>query len=382
MPAYPSERQRRITAAKRLPLFFGVAPPPKPPRSAPVASVVVEDTLLGYEPYFSRYGISELHARGVLGAGVSIVVIDCGLSSASRALFDNVNLISLRKTQQESLGAHGIAVAALVAAKSLAATKRTGIAPESTLTLIDVDDDSGVIKLSAVLGALAHALALKPDIVNISLGTDTSDDDLQKAVAALTDSGCLVFAAAGNSGQRVYEFPGACPGVINVGSMDAEESPSTFNSRNDTVCVFAPGERINKRKVVDAFAVSSIDGTSFSSPFAAALLALHLCDMRGAKTLGASQIIGRREAVAFLRAAFRNDCQRHLYVQENFSEFGCNGMDFRGVAGIISRPTCAPQFRSALFWFSMSLLLGGILLLTLLSRSQACVDMCKVIFHK
>jgi len=377
MPArYTTPGKRRAEAAYRVPLFFGVPAPSRESRAS--NDSVMEETLQGYSSYYERYGITDFHARGVRGKGVSIVVIDCGLVSAKSDLLNNVSLISMRRGKSElSGGPHGIAVASLVAAGSTH-SGLVGIAPEASVTLIDVDDVDGEIRLSAVLGALSKALQLKPDIVNISLGTDCADDDLHAAVKALTDSGILVFAAAGNSGSRVYEFPAACPGVICVGSMNAKEEPSTFNSRNDTVTVFAPGERTTHKQVSDSFALTALDGTSFSSPFAAALLALHLSELRAQAPLQFTMT--RNQAIAFLRAALHNDCTQHIYVQERFADFGCAEYSAKGLNRTISAPTCAPQFRMAMFWFGVSICLGGALAVSILGRTEVCAKLCKVVF--
>jgi subtilisin family serine protease len=345
---------------------------------------VMEETLQGYTSYYARYGIADFHARGVMGAGVSIVIIDCGLLSAKSELLSNVNVISLRRSKGssggKSGGPHGIAVASLVAARSTKSAL-TGIAPDATVTLIDVDDVDGEIRLSVVLEALSRALELKPDIVNISLGTDIADDDLHAAIKTLTDAGILVFAAAGNSGNRIYEFPAACPGVICVGSMNAQEVPSTFNSRNDTVTVFAPGERSTQKQVPDSFALTALDGTSFSSPFAAALLALHMSELRSQSPMQPA-VVSREEAITFLRTSFHNDCTHHIYVQERFADFGCREFTAKGAPQLISAPSCAPQFRMAMFWFGVSICLGGALAVAILGRTDACAKLCKVVFPK
>lgn len=379
---YRTPHQQRVEAANRLPLFSAVRPTTHVRQEAPSKHThVMEDALRGYAPYYSKYGITDFHTRGVWGAGVSVVVIDSGLGSANTALPNNVSLLSLRKKEANVAaprgGPHGIAVASLLSARSTS-SDLTGIAPEATLTLIDVDDTDGEIKLSIVLQALAQALQLKPDIVNISLGTDAADDDLHTAIRELTDAGILIFAAAGNSGTRIYEFPASCPGVICVGSMNAKEVPSVFNSRNDTVTVFAPGERFSA-PVKDAFDVTALDGTSFASPFAAALLALHLSELR--KGANPTLKLSRNESISFLRAALHNDCSKHLYVQERFSDFGCSDMSFSGERDIISAPTCAPQFRLAMLWLSVSICLAGALAASLFGRSGVCAKMCKVVFR-
>ena len=59
--------------------------------------------------------------------------------------------------------------------------------------------------------------------------------------------------------------------------MNFDRGVSTFNTRNDNVSVFAPGENI---VVKSALGTSKLSGTSFACPFAAGLAALVLSKAR------------------------------------------------------------------------------------------------------
>ena len=368
-----SNNRKRYAAAKKLPIFTSV---PAPTRLQPSAvdsdTKVLMDTLRGYNPYYEQYDIKDYHTRGVKGANVSIVIIDCGIVSAK--ILKNVKVVSLRNNNYKG-SVHGIAVASLVASETRDGF--SGIAPEATVTLIDVDDKNGEIQLSAVLQAVNYSLILEPDIVNISLGTNVADDSLYQAINRLTNSGVLVFAAAGNAGNRVYEFPASYPGVICVGSIGADGIPSTFNSRNDTVSVFAPGERTNEARVKDTYDLSTLSGTSFSSPFAASLAALRLCELR--KT-DVNAVLPRDEAVLYLRNTLENDCTTHLYVQENFSNFGCANRNYSGNKHLINAPNCFPYIRTNVTLLGVSICLALALLLSMLTHTDTCKKLCKVVF--
>jgi subtilisin family serine protease len=353
-----------------------------------VASVRRE-ALRGYSQYYARYGVTDFHQKGIKGAGVNIFIIDCGNRQSGNLDLVNAKVVNLFGTVGGSSSPHGMAVAALVAAIDNG-DGFSGIAPEANVTLLDVHNASGEIKLSSVLKALhyvaSNAAVGKVDIVNISLGTAEPDDDLQLAVQGLVQMGVHVFAAAGNSGGRTYEFPAACPGVISVGSLQEKPTqgvylPSTFNSRNDSVTVFAPGQRIGTN-LSDAFDLTSMDGTSFASPFAAAVLALRLCEirtgtvapnsalvpLRGSKTL----TLTRDSAITYLRNTFSNDCTNHLYVQENFGNYGCKDHNFSGSAAVISPLMCKRQTRLAIFWGSVAFFLAVALIITLTAKTKLC----------
>lgn len=382
--AAKSARQRRAEYAKSVPKFSlpneaeALALVPQARKTSDIRKLALK----GYSDYFIRYGVRDFHERNVKGQGVNIHIIDCGLAISLNDLI-NVNVVSLfGQHNAGSKSYHGIAVSSLVAATD-SGDGYVGIAPASNVTLIDVDDASGEIKLSSVMKALEYAQKNGADIVNISLGTTESDDDLQVKVKEMVDSGIHVFAAAGNSGTRTYEFPAACPGVISVGSLqdmptDGVYLPSTFNSRNDAVTVFAPGQRVGVA-LSDTFDLTAVDGTSFASPFAAAMLALHLSELRSgtstASTLNAKRTLSRTAAITYLRTQFQNDCANHLYVQENFSDFGCGGMDFAGKSQIISQYTCKRQTRMAIFWAAVSFFLAIALIVTAAAKTRLCKEL-------
>lgn len=382
--AAKSARQRRAEYAKSVPKFSlpneaeALALVPQARKTSDIRKLALK----GYSDYFIRYGVRDFHERNVKGQGVNIHIIDCGLAISLNDLI-NVNVVSLfGQHNAGSKSYHGIAVSSLVAATDNG-DGYVGIAPASNVTLIDVDDASGEIKLSSVMKALEYAQKNGADIVNISLGTTESDDDLQVKVKEMVDSGIHVFAAAGNSGTRTYEFPAACPGVISVGSLqdmptDGVYLPSTFNSRNDAVTVFAPGQRVGVA-LSDTFDLTAVDGTSFASPFAAAMLALHLSELRSgtstASTLNAKRTLSRTAAITHLRTQFQNDCANHLYVQENFSDFGCGGMDFAGKSQIISQYTCKRQTRMAIFWAAVSFFLAIALIVTAAAKTRLCKEL-------
>ena len=382
--AAKSARQRRAEYAKSVPKFSlpneaeALALVPQARKTSDIRKLALK----GYSDYFIRYGVRDFHARNVKGQGVNIHIIDCGLAISLNDLI-NVNVVSLfGQHNAGSKSYHGIAVSSLVAATDNG-DGYVGIAPASNVTLIDVDDASGEIKLSSVMKALDYAQKNGADIVNISLGTAESDDDLQVKVKEMVDSGIHVFAAAGNSGTRTYEFPAACPGVISVGSLqdmptDGVYLPSTFNSRNDAVTVFAPGQRVGVA-LSDTFDLTAVDGTSFASPFAAAMLALHLSELRSgpstASTLNEKRTLSRTAAITYLRTQFQNDCANHLYVQENFSDFGCGGMDFAGTSQIISQYTCKRQTRMAILWAAVSFFLAIALIVTAAAKTRLCKEL-------
>ena len=255
------------------------------------------------ENLIRKYGIKEYHARNIFGQGVSILIIDTGCE---------------KKTSHEVAFApkeiHGLAVSSLIAPE-----KNTlglvGIAPMTNVLVADVRDPTA-IPIDAVLDALEKGIENNVDIISISLGTTDSYQPLERMVAQAVEKGILVFAAAGSSGNREYEYPAACEKAISVASINSAHQPSTFNTRNDAVVIFAPGEDITLPLGPNG-SLEIFNGTSFATPFAAGLAALILSAKRidgGDKRIR----LTRAEMILELRSPnhLSLNCDDHTYVME------------------------------------------------------------------
>ena len=173
------------------------------------------------------------------------------------------------------LGAHGWAVppglagrALLLPIRVLAAARR-GSGPGARVLGVGAlpDIDAG-IKVAVDLGA---------NVINMSLGSPLPADDPhaapphQAVVRYAADRGCVLVAAAGNSGRREHFYPAALPEVLAVGSVDAAGRRSTFSSWGPHLALCAPGEGIVG---VGRHAYQVSSGTSFASPLVAGAAAL------------------------------------------------------------------------------------------------------------
>ena len=164
-------------------------------------------------------------------------------------------------------------------------------------------------------------------MVNLSLSAGTDDPALARAVAYAQRKGVLVVAGAGNSGCgvlfRPVQYPAAYPGVVGVGSVDADLRGSSFSSCGSWVDVVAPGrgiwstvprdDRLSCRDVYCA-----LSGTSMSSPYVAAAAALAM-SRRG---LSAQRVAARLEETA-----------RDLGPRGKDQRFGAGLLDARRLVG-------------------------------------------------
>ena len=152
----------------------------------------------------------------------------------------------------------------------------------------------GVGALPDIDAGIKVAVDLGAQVMNLSLGSPLDHEDPhapcphQSVVRYAAQQGCVMVAAAGNSGQRQRFFPAALPEVIAVGSVDNEGRRSAFSSWGAHVALCAPGEAIvgvGRR----GYQVSS--GTSFAAPYVAACAALLVARARRlGRTLDGPQV--------------------------------------------------------------------------------------------
>ncbi|MET0834139.1 MAG: S8 family serine peptidase [Actinomycetota bacterium] len=179
---------------------------------------------------------------------------------------------------------HGTEVASVIAATD-DDDGTTGVAPEATIVSYRVDATGGGIPISYLRSALLQ-IAADPtiDVVNLSLGGSQWSEVEQQAIAIVLAAGKAVVASAGNTGDRVPQYPAAFPGVISVGATDDGGQIADFSSYGK-VDVVAPGDCVAVAEVPgvdqdrgcpgdnrDGVAFNS--GTSFSAPIVSGVLAL------------------------------------------------------------------------------------------------------------
>ncbi|MGC4001321.1 MAG: S8 family serine peptidase [Anaeromyxobacter sp.] len=170
----------------------------------------------------------------------------------------------------------------------------------------------GVGGLSDIDCGLKVACDLGAKVINLSLGTAESaltpgqPPPHAAVVRYAARAGCVLVAAAGNSGRREAFYPAALPEVIAVGSVSDERAPSAFSTRGPHVALAAPGERVLS---LGLSGLRRSTGTSHAAPFVAGAAALLVSrarrrgrDLDGAAvrrllTGTARRLEGEREAV-------------------------------------------------------------------------------------
>lgn len=222
-------------------------------------------------------GMDEAWAMGPTGKGVKVGIIDCGLSTttgdiARSRVEAGPNYTGSIGDSATDIEGHGTFVAGIIGAAKDNSVGIAGVAPECSFYIVKA--------LSDMAQAVRDCVNAGCQVINMSMGTSSREDkDLADAIAYAGDAGVIVVASVGNegtaSGPDQYNLPAAYDSVIGVGCVDKDLNVCEYSNKNDSVFVVAPGDKVASLSLLPGV-VTTMDGTSFSTPFVTGLAALLL----------------------------------------------------------------------------------------------------------
>lgn len=219
-----------------------------------------------------------------LGTGVTVAVIDSGISKHDNLDGSVTNAISINGTGADY--GHGTAVASLIAGQS---SEAPGVAPGAELIDIQVlegEDGTDAFKLAEAIVAATDAGA---EVINLSLGANGDATVLHEAVKYASANGAILVASAGNESTGALAYPAAYPEVVGVTSVDANAEPATFSNFGEGATVAAPGVGINAAWTDESLVTFS--GTSASAPLVSGALAALLSENPGMSSTEAVDVL-------------------------------------------------------------------------------------------
>lgn len=177
---------------------------------------------------------------------------------------------------------HGTMVSGLIAAPKDNGEGIAGIAPNATIIPIRCfTNEAGCLGglTSNLISGVTYAMDNGADVINMSWGMTNDSAALKTVITQAANSGCIMVAAAGNSGSSTLQYPAAYDNVIGVGATDRNGYLSDFSQRNTSVTVCAPGgtnggSQIWSLGIASPTEMSKGDGTSFAAPMVTACAAL------------------------------------------------------------------------------------------------------------
>ena len=161
---------------------------------------------------------------GIDGEGVKIAIIDTGVDfnhpdllgyGPDGKVIGGHNFIQEGEPPMDNNG-HGTQVAGVIAADG----EVKGMAPKAKILAYKVSEDGKAVSSDLIIKAIEKAIEDGADIINISLGVNKTNDEIDEVVTKALDKEIFVVTAAGNDGPErgTIGSPGKNFGSVTVGA--------------------------------------------------------------------------------------------------------------------------------------------------------------------
>jgi subtilisin len=231
--------------------------------------------------YAKVWGVTHIEADMVhptpSGNGVNVVVIDTGIDYSHDALGNYVGGWDYVNNDNDPMDdhGHGTHVSGTISG-DITNSEIIGVAYDVNLYGVKVLSASGSGSYTNVINGIKWAADNGMDVANLSLGGGSSTS-LCEAVTEATNSGVLVIASAGNSGNPKGKgtntgYPATCLDAIAVAATTKTDSRASFSSTGPAVEISAPGSGVYSSVLGGNYATWS--GTSMAAPHVSGVAAL------------------------------------------------------------------------------------------------------------
>ena len=213
---------------------------------------------------------------------VRIAVIDSGFSDEvfeSEQIMAGVNYLNPTAGTNDRIG-HGTAIAGMILGVEELFIE--GIAPKARLVplVIATKTEDGQRRAGdsdLLAQAIRDAIDLyECQIVNISAGTLSTGESLQRAVEYAEEKGVVLISSVGNDNRyfpkNIY-YPAAYETVLGVSALTRDGQVTGYSQRNDSVSICAPGDRLKVASMTSGKASFGF-GTSYATAYVSGTAAL------------------------------------------------------------------------------------------------------------
>ena len=147
---------------------------------------------------------------------------------------------------------HGTHVASTIAEATNNGVGVAGLAFNCALVPVKVLDADGGGDTFAVAEGIDYVTNFRQNganpikVINMSLGGDSGDETVRRAIDRAVDAGITVVAAAGNDGEPNVSFPAAYENVVAVGAIDGRKQRAFYSNFGRDLDVMAPGGDLDR----------------------------------------------------------------------------------------------------------------------------------------
>ena len=232
-----------------------------------------------HQDYVDYYHLDSARAKGITGKGVIIALIDGPVELSDPELAGATIVDKSRCTIEAPMASryHASGLAAVLVSQNY------GVAPDATLYTYQVTNKdtvstgtcgTGASRLNSFDKLINQAIDDGAQIISISQGSSSHDENLKWAIARALSQGVIIVNSAGNNARDDNNSQmGWWSGVVGVSAIGTDGKFTSYSSWGNGVTTAAVGGPIKARDF-DTGADATTIGTSNSAALVSGFLAL------------------------------------------------------------------------------------------------------------
>ena len=244
-----------------------------------VASPAAVADPITHQDYVDYYHLDSARAKGITGKGVIIALIDGPVELSDPELAGATIVDKSRCTIEAPMASryHASGLAAVLVSQNY------GVAPDATLYTYQVTNkdtvstgtcSTGASRLNSFDKLINQAIDDGAQIISISQGSSSHDENLKWAIARAMSQGVIIVNSAGNNARDDNNSQmGWWSGVVGVSAIGTDGKFTSYSSWGNGVTTAAVGGPIKVRDF-DTGADATTTGTSNSAALVSGFLAL------------------------------------------------------------------------------------------------------------
>ena len=245
--------------------------------ASPGAAVAADP--ITHQDYVDYYHLDSARAKGITGKGVIIALIDGPVELSDPELAGATIVDKSRCTIEAPMASryHASGLAAVLVSQNY------GVAPDATLYTYQVTNKdtvstgtcgTGASRLNSFDKLINQAIDDGAQIISISQGSSSHDENLKWAIARAMSQGVIIVNSAGNNARDDNNSQmGWWSGVVGVSAIGTDGKFTSYSSWGNGVTTAAVGGPIKARDF-DTGADATTIGTSNSAALVSGFLAL------------------------------------------------------------------------------------------------------------